>query len=224
MKRSILSLLLIGLILLAGLLLTMTVLSPKVTADATAVDAANQLYSAGHYGEAIQLYETQVARGVQDSVLFYNLGNAYFQKGDVGRAVLNLERAAQLNPRDADIANNLALVREPAVHTARLGRISRHTMAESEDHHEQTATHDDTPNTEKEHASLQFVPVNFSCLQTLVGALRAPAGTITLAAASGARSAPYKRNTPYSLALRWQNSCHAFMERERFSRRSPLTL
>ena len=112
MKRSTISLLLIGLLLLAGLLLAQTVLSPKVSADANAVDAANKLYLAGHYAEAVQLYEEQVARGVQDSALFFNLGNAYFQQGDLGRAVLNLERAAQLNPRDADIANNLTLVRE----------------------------------------------------------------------------------------------------------------
>jgi tetratricopeptide (TPR) repeat protein len=112
MKRTTFSLLLIGLLLLAGLLAATTVLSPKIEADAAAVDAANQLYTAGHYDEAIQLYETQVARGVQDSVLFFNLGNAYFQQGDIGRAVLNLERAAQLDPRDADIANNLNLVRQ----------------------------------------------------------------------------------------------------------------
>jgi len=112
MKRSTISLLLIGLLFLAGLLLAQTVLSPKISADATTVDAANNLYMSGHYAEAVKLYEEQVARGVQDSVLFFNLGNAYFQQGDLGRAVLNLERAAQLDPRDADIENNLTLVRE----------------------------------------------------------------------------------------------------------------
>lgn len=112
MKRSTLSLILIGLLLLAGLFLALTIFSPQVAADVTVVDAANQLYAAGHYAEAIQLYEGQVARGVQDSALFFNLGNAYFQQGDLGRAVLNLERAAQLNPRDADIQINLDLVRE----------------------------------------------------------------------------------------------------------------
>jgi hypothetical protein len=112
MKRSTLSLILIGLLLLSGLLLAATVLNPQVAADVAAVDAANQLYASGHYMEAIQLYEGQVARGVQDSALFFNLGNAYFQQGDLGRAVLNLERAAQLNPRDADIRINLSLVRE----------------------------------------------------------------------------------------------------------------
>ena len=112
MKRSTFSLILITLLFLAGLFLALTVLSPRVEADAATVNAANELYASGHYAEAIQLYEGQVTRGVQDSVLFFNLGNAYFQQGDVGRAVLNLERAAQLNPRDADVATNLALVRE----------------------------------------------------------------------------------------------------------------
>jgi hypothetical protein len=75
------------------------------------VEAANQLYVAGHYAEAVRIYEGQLALGVQDSALYYNLGNAYFQQGDLGRAVLNLERAAQLDPRDADIQANLELVR-----------------------------------------------------------------------------------------------------------------
>jgi hypothetical protein len=111
MKRNGLSLLLIGLLLLAGLAIASTVLNSNVEADVAAVEAANQLYVAGHYAEAAQIYEEQVARGVQDSAVFYNLGNVYFQQGDLGRAVLNLERAAQLNPRDADIEANLALVR-----------------------------------------------------------------------------------------------------------------
>jgi tetratricopeptide (TPR) repeat protein len=112
MKRNGYSLLLIGLLLLAGLAIAITVLNPNVEADAAAVEAANQLYVGGHYAEAAQLYEGQIARGVQDSAVFYNLGNVYFQQGDLGRAVLNLERAAQLNPRDGDIEANLALVRE----------------------------------------------------------------------------------------------------------------
>jgi len=111
MKRNGYSLLLIGLLLLAGLALAITVLNPNAEADAAAVEAANQLYMAGHYAEAAQLYEEQIARGVQDSAVFYNLGNVYFQQGDLGRAVLNLERAAQLNPRDGDIEANLALIR-----------------------------------------------------------------------------------------------------------------
>ena len=112
MKRKNLSLIVIGLILLAGLAIALVALNSGKEADANAVEAANQLYAAGHYAEAAKIYEEQIAFGVQDSAVFYNLGNAYFQQGDLGRAVLNLERAAQLNPRDADIQANLTLVRE----------------------------------------------------------------------------------------------------------------
>ena len=112
MKHKNLSLIVIGLILLAGLAVAVVVLTSAKKADANAVEAANQLYVAGHYAEAAHIYEEQLARGVQDSAVYYNLGNAYFQQGDLGRAVLNLERAAQLDPRDADIEANLALVRE----------------------------------------------------------------------------------------------------------------
>ncbi len=111
MKRKHLSLLLIGLILLIGLAAAVLALNSGVEADAGAVEAANQLYVAGHYAEAAQIYEEQIARGVQDSALFYNLGNAYFQQGDMSRAALNLQRAAQLDPRDPDIQANLELVR-----------------------------------------------------------------------------------------------------------------
>ena len=112
MKHKNLSLLLVGLILLAGLAVAVLVFTSGAGADASAVEAANQLYIAGHFAEAAQIYEEQIALGVQDSTLYYNLGNAYFQQGDLGRAVLNLERAAQLNPRDADIQANLQLVRQ----------------------------------------------------------------------------------------------------------------
>jgi tetratricopeptide (TPR) repeat protein len=112
MKRSILFLLGTGVLMALILWGALTVLNPKVEADPATVDAANQLYVAGHFDEAARIYEQEVARGVQDSAVYYNLGNAYFQQGDMSRAVVNLQRAAQLDPRDADIQANLALARE----------------------------------------------------------------------------------------------------------------
>ncbi len=69
----------------------------------------NQHYEAGQYIEAVDVYETIVAAGVEDSILYYNLGNAYYKRGDLGRAILNYRRAQYLDPRDADIAANLAV-------------------------------------------------------------------------------------------------------------------
>ena len=112
MKRNALIIGLIGLLMLAILAGGIWLLSSGETADTATVDAANQLYVSGYYGEAARIYEQEIARGVQDSAVYFNLGNAYFQQGDMGRAVLNLQRAAQLAPRDADIQANLDLARQ----------------------------------------------------------------------------------------------------------------
>jgi len=112
MKRNLLLLIGAGFLLTLVLWGALTVLNPKVEADPATIDAANQLYVAGHFDEAARIYEQELARGVQDSAVYYNLGNAYFQQGDLGRAVLNLQRAAQLDPRDEDIQANLELARQ----------------------------------------------------------------------------------------------------------------
>jgi hypothetical protein len=83
---------------------------PDRNADIQAINAANQLYQAGHYPEAAQVYEGLISQGLTDSTLYYNLGNSYFQMGDLGMAILNYQRAALSSPRDADIRANLELV------------------------------------------------------------------------------------------------------------------
>jgi tetratricopeptide (TPR) repeat protein len=114
MKRSVFLLGFFGLILFFGLPLMAWANTAAVPADRQAMTAANQLYQAGHYPEAIRLYEGLVAQGARDSRLLYNLGNAYYQQGDLARARVNYESAARLAPRDADIRYNLALVRGQA--------------------------------------------------------------------------------------------------------------
>ncbi|GAB4448799.1 MAG: tetratricopeptide repeat protein [Anaerolineae bacterium] len=76
-----------------------------------AMAVGNQHYEAGAYNEAATIYETITAAGVQDSALYFNLGNAYFKSGDLGRAVLNYRRAHYLDPRDSDIRQNLTIAR-----------------------------------------------------------------------------------------------------------------
>ncbi|MFN2139644.1 MAG: tetratricopeptide repeat protein [Candidatus Promineifilaceae bacterium] len=102
----------IGLLMLGILAGGIWLLSSGETADAATIDAANQLYVSGHYSEAARIYEQEIARGVQDSTVYFNLGNAYFEQGDMGRAVLNLQRAAELAPRDPDIQANLELAQQ----------------------------------------------------------------------------------------------------------------
>ncbi len=76
-----------------------------------AMRVGNQHYESGRYSEAVQVYESIVAAGVRDSALYYNLGNAYYKQGDLGRAILNYRRAHYLNPRDRDVTANLAVAR-----------------------------------------------------------------------------------------------------------------
>jgi len=90
-------------------------LAEPLSSAAATMQVANQVYEAGQFEQAVQAYEQLVAQGYEDSVLFYNLGNAYYKQGDYGRAILNYRRAQRLGPRDPDIEANLALARAQAV-------------------------------------------------------------------------------------------------------------
>lgn len=76
---------------------------------------ANAQYERGEYPDAAQHYEALIDKGYADAALYYNLGNAYFKKDELGRAVLNYLRAEELSPRDADIRANLDLASGRAV-------------------------------------------------------------------------------------------------------------
>jgi len=105
-------------IILAFLILLMTsslALAQSPASPTEAMLVANQRYETGNYSEAIAGYEAIITAGVRNSDVYYNLGNAYFKQGDMGRAILNYRRAQQLDPPDADIAANLALARTQTV-------------------------------------------------------------------------------------------------------------
>ncbi len=73
--------------------------------------AASKAYEEGNFARAIELYEEAIASGLDHPVLDYDLGNAYYKKGDLGRAILWYERARRNAPRDRAIAHNLAQAR-----------------------------------------------------------------------------------------------------------------
>ncbi|MGH8092804.1 MAG: tetratricopeptide repeat protein [Chthoniobacterales bacterium] len=89
--------------------------APPMTADADATFArANADYAAGKFPSAIEGYESLVKRGQWNPSLFYDLGNAYFRTDDLGRAILNYERALALDPAQPEARANLALLRDRA--------------------------------------------------------------------------------------------------------------
>lgn len=127
--RALLSFMVLTAVLSAGLLLT----APP--ARAASMDPA-EMESA--FKEAIKAFETgnglvatdaaaaqaeyekatlrleQIIRegGVENGKLYYNLGNVWFQRGDVGRAILNYLRAEQYMPNNVNLQQNLAYVRQ----------------------------------------------------------------------------------------------------------------
>ena len=89
--------------------------SAQGPSDAGRMAGANERYERGEYAEAAQQYEALVDRGYGTAAVYFNLGNAYFQDGDLGRAILNYLRAREKSPRDADIRTNLDLARAKTV-------------------------------------------------------------------------------------------------------------
>ena len=75
---------------------------------------ANASYAEEHYAEAAAQYEQLVAAGLASGSLYFNLGNAYFKTGDVGRAILEYERARRWIPGDPDLRANLSHARSVA--------------------------------------------------------------------------------------------------------------
>ena len=76
---------------------------------------ANARYERGEYPEAAQQYEALIGCGYRDAAIYFNLGNSYIERGDLGRGVLNFLRAEELSPRDPDIVSNLALARSRTI-------------------------------------------------------------------------------------------------------------
>lgn len=74
-------------------------------------DSANNLYYSGKFSEAVAAYENILDSGHKSVALYYNLGNAYFKSGQIGKAIAAYRDAEKLNPRDPDIRANLQFAR-----------------------------------------------------------------------------------------------------------------
>ena len=105
---------------------TFVAVSPAHAAEADANSLwseGNEAYAAEDYDAAIAAYSAIVEMGYESDLIYYNLGNAYFKRGqgnvdgqgkafnsgELGRAILNYERALKLNPELEDARYNLDL-------------------------------------------------------------------------------------------------------------------
>lgn len=72
-------------------------------------DRANTAYINGDYHVAAEFYDQILARGLSSMKLYYNLANAYFKEGQLGRSILFYHRALRLAPGNDDIRYNLSV-------------------------------------------------------------------------------------------------------------------
>lgn len=77
--------------------------------------SGDDLYRMGDYQAAAEAYEATLADGLSSPELHYNLGGAYYHEGQLGKAILNYERALRLDPSFNDAKENLALANSRTV-------------------------------------------------------------------------------------------------------------
>jgi tetratricopeptide (TPR) repeat protein len=80
--------------------------SDKDTDAGYIVYKGNTLYEQGSYNDAIREYSKLLEQDVESGHLYYNIANAYFKKGELGKAILHYERSKRLIPRDSDLKLN----------------------------------------------------------------------------------------------------------------------
>jgi Tetratricopeptide repeat./Bacterial SH3 domain. len=99
-----------ALFLLIAFLLTALRSQSGFAAEVSAnFEAANRLYEQGKFTDAIAAYE-EILKSNKAPVIYFNLGNACYKAGLVGRAIAAYRNAEQLAPRDPDLRANLQFV------------------------------------------------------------------------------------------------------------------
>ncbi len=74
-------------------------------------EAGSKAYLEGDWQKALDHWKQIEASGYQAGALYYNMGNAYFKSGQLGKSILYWEKAARMMGEDDDLAANLAIAR-----------------------------------------------------------------------------------------------------------------
>ena len=86
---------------------------PMVLCAATtnSFEDANKFYEQGKFAEAAAAYEQIAVSGAATANVWFNLGNANYKSGQLGRAIGAYRIAERMTPRDAALRANLQFVR-----------------------------------------------------------------------------------------------------------------
>jgi tetratricopeptide (TPR) repeat protein len=69
----------------------------------------NAAYNDGKFSDALSFYESAQQNGLHHWMLDYNLGNAYYKTGQLGKAIVHYVRAFRVNSGSSDVIDNLNL-------------------------------------------------------------------------------------------------------------------
>ncbi|MFH0984540.1 MAG: tetratricopeptide repeat protein [Candidatus Omnitrophota bacterium] len=72
---------------------------------------ANTSYRTGDFKKAAELYGALVEQAPRAAVFYFDLANTHVRLGNLSRAILNYEKALSLDPRNADVRENLRYTR-----------------------------------------------------------------------------------------------------------------
>lgn len=77
--------------------------------------AANRNYAQKSYDSAAWYYEQIALSKPSEASVYYNLGNTYYRLNNIGKAILNYERALHINPAYKEAKDNLLLTQSRIV-------------------------------------------------------------------------------------------------------------
>jgi tetratricopeptide (TPR) repeat protein len=91
-------------------------------------EKANQLYHNRSYAEAAQMYQQLIDEGYHHADLYYNAGNAYYRKGELGRAIQYYRQSLDLS-WNQNTYDNLKLVQQKVNDPAYVKSIKQEMQA-----------------------------------------------------------------------------------------------
>ena len=94
-----------------GLLLCPLSLRAAPPGSTTEFERANKRYEQGNFAEAATIYAKIVQAGDPTPSVWFNLGNAAYKSGQIGKAIAAYRMAERRTPRDAELRANLQFVR-----------------------------------------------------------------------------------------------------------------
>lgn len=82
----------------------------SLTFAETEIEKAAELYKNGNYSQALNIYQSELAKNPKDPYLLFNAGNCFYKQGNYQMALVYFIRAFKILPRNKEIKYNMEFV------------------------------------------------------------------------------------------------------------------